>query len=269
MGSIPTRYIVFDTETREHVISREPREVSLKFRLGVAKLVHRHKDGSTDCEYRDLHSPEDLFAWIDSLPVTKEKIHIFAHNLGFDLRIVGLFDHVASKRYTLLNPFPSYRSLSDESPFLVLDDPPTIIRLYRPDGQECLWLDSWQWLSSSLKKIGEILGNAKGVMPSLDASNEEWFPYCRQDVDVLDDAMSRIFAFLDSIRCQSFHPTRAGQARLIYTQKYEKKRIVYHENPGIQSIERPSYYGGFTECFRVGPIETHVHQLDITVYTLM
>lgn len=262
MGSIPSRYVVFDTETSETVIREEPRHVSLHFRLGVAKLVSDSSDNGSVSTYLQFTDSESFFDFLDRIPKGKEKIWIFAHNLGFDLRIIDLFSHISSGRYTLLNPFPSKKSTTQDTPFIVLDDPPTIIRLYRNDGQEFMWLDTWQWLSSSLAKIGKILGNAKGVMPELDAPIEDWFVYCRKDVDVLDDALQRIFAWLRANNYKSFHPTRAGQAKLIYSQIYEKRRIKYHGDPEIQAIERPSYYGGFTECFRVGSIEGPIHQVD-------
>jgi hypothetical protein len=210
-----------------------------------------------------LHTSDALFDLIDSLPKTKDKLWIFAHNIGFDLRIVGLFDHIAKRRYSLLHPFPSKRATKPEEPFVVLDDPPTIIRLYRPDGQEIMWLDTWQWLSSSLAKIGRILGNAKGTMPPESGDDDAWFRYCRQDVDVLDDAMKRIFQWIKTNGYKSFHPTRAGQAKLIFSQIYEHRLIKYHNDSFLQAIERPSYYGGFTECFRVGRIEGPIHQLDV------
>lgn len=263
MASIPSRYVVFDTETKETVISAQPRHVALKFWLGVAKVVTDPLSDDSAATYHDLTRPDRLFEILDGLPKTKEKIWIFAHNIGFDLRIVGLFDEISKGRYTLLNPFPSKRSSKPDEPFVVLDDPPTIIRLYRPDGQEIMWLDTWQWLSSSLAKIGQILGNAKGTMPPVDAPLKAWKDYCRQDVDVLDDAMRRIFRWIVDNGYKSFHPTRAGQAKLIFSQKYEHKLIKYHNDPELQAIERPSYYGGFTECFRVGLIQGPVHQLDI------
>lgn len=262
MADIPSRYIIFDTETNEHVITEKPRHVKLTFRLGVAKVVCNPHCPDQVVEYTNLVRADSLFDCIDGLPASKDKVWIFAHNLGFDIRIVGLFDHIASGRYTLLNPIPKKRSTAVDVPFIVLDDPPTIIRCFRPDGQELMFVDSWQWFNSPLAKIGAILGNPKGVIPALDAPDEEWYPYCQQDVDVLDDLMMRCFAWIRKNGYSSFHPTRAGQAKLIYTQKYEKKRIKYHNEPDIQAIERPSYFGGFTECFRVGDISGNVHQID-------
>lgn len=262
MAKIPSRYIVFDTETSEHLITKDPKHVSLHFRLAVAKLVEGAHTPDYKVTYYNLRTPECLFELLDSLPKQKEKIWIFAHNIGFDLRIVGLFDHLASGRYSLLNPNHNPNRQTPDTPFVVLDDPPTIIRTYREDGQELLWVDTWQWLSSPLAKIGQILGNSKGVMPSLSASDSEWYPYCKQDVDVLDDAMMRIFEWIRINGYQSFHPTRAGQSRLIYSQIYEKKRILYHNDPWLQAVERPSYYGGFTECFRLGAIPGPIYQVD-------
>jgi hypothetical protein len=262
MGDIPSRYIVFDTETKERVITKEPRHVSLHFHLGVAKVVRNPLDGDQSTTYADLHERDDLFRIIDGMVKSKDKIWIFAHNIGFDLRIVGLFDQISNGRYTLLNPNPPANSKKIDTPFIVLDDPPTIIRLFRPDGQELMWVDTWQWLSSSLAKIGKILGNPKIEIDLKTASYEEILTYCRQDVDVLDDAMLRCFSWIRSNGYKAFHPTRAGMAKLIYQQSYERKRIKYHNDPDIQAVERPSYFGGFTECFRTGSLQGKVYQVD-------
>lgn len=262
MSGIPSRYVVFDTETRERIITKEPKHVSLSFRLGVAKVVESPLEDDMSTTYTNLHTKTDLFDTLDAMPKSKDKLWVFAHNLGFDLRIVGLFEQVSKGRYSLLNPCPPKNSSKVDTPFIVLDDPPTIIRLYRPDGQELMWVDTWQWLSHPLWKIGKILGNPKGEMPELSAPDSDWFPYCQQDVDVLDDAMLRCFTWIKKNGYKSFHPTRAGQAKLIYQQSYEKKRIKYHNDPELQAVERPSYYGGFTECFKVGSVEGNVYQVD-------
>jgi len=262
VAGIPERYVVFDTETKERVHCEEPRHVSLHFWIGCCKVVDNSQPEGKRSAFHDFTDTEDFFRLLDGLPKTNEKVWIFAHNLGFDLRIIGLFDQVCFGRYSLLNPHPSKKSRTQETPFLVLDDPPTIVRLFRPDGQELMFVDTWQWLSSPLAKIGKILGNAKGEMPTVDSPIVEWFDYCRQDVAVLDDAINRVFTWLRENGYKTFHPTRAGQAKLIYSERYEHKRIKYHNNSDIQAIERPSYYGGFTECFRVGTIDGPIHQVD-------
>lgn len=263
MHGIPTRYIIFDTETNVVDDSAEWVEADLRFRLGVAKVYDPVTLGSPLPVYYDFDRVPQFHAVIYGLTYSKEPVWIFAHNAGFDLRIVGLFAEICEDRYTLFNPLAKRGKGKVEMPLCVLSNPPLIIKAYRPDGQQLMFCDTYQWINLPLRAIGDNLGMAKGQMPPEDAPLTEWYDYCRRDVDVLDLAMRNIWEWLKRNGIPQFHPTRAGQSRLIYRTKYEKKRITYAESDEQVVLDRLGYYGGRTDLWFVGRKQGPIYQLDV------
>jgi hypothetical protein len=263
MSAYPDRYIVVDTETNVPDDRGCWFEASLEFRLGVAKVIDPDGPSPQSPTYLDFDDVDMFHCHVAGMPRTSLPIYVFAHNAGFDLRILKFFDYLADGWYSLFPPGRGPGSGRMRMPLIVLENPPLIIKTWRPDGQEITWLDTFQWVNMSLKSIGKNMGVEKGVMPPADAPIGEWYDYCRIDVDVLDHALNNIWSWLKRNKVRAFHPTRAGQSRLIYREKYEHKRIIYPDDSSILHLDRVGYYGGRTDLWRVGTVSGPIYQLDI------
>lgn len=263
MRGYPNRYVVFDTEARLAESARPGWDIDQTWRLAVAKTY--------DPVVRDPKNPavswhgtaDDLVAMLRMMPMDKEKIYIFAHNIGYDLRIMGWWRYVTAGVFRLSPPEGMPGGGRYKRPLIVMDGFPTILRFFRDDGQQFMLLDSFNWLPMSLARIGEAIGEPKGVMPDFDADDEVWYPYCERDVHVLDRALRRLWGWMQCMSLPDFQPTPASQARSIYRMRYEKKRIIRPAGPEPLWLDRHAYYGGFVEAFRLGRVDRLVYQVDV------
>jgi hypothetical protein len=233
-------------------------------RLGVAKIYDPVANPRGDPVYRGFKTADQFWEIISEMPYSKEKIYIFAHNIGFDLRIVEWFRRLAGDGLSLFPPAGSPGEGRYKRPLCIIDGHPVILRCFRRDGQQILCLDSINWWFTSLREIGDWIGDPKGEMPDPTAEDDAWFGYCQQDVDVLDKALRRLWGWLQCMRIPSFEATPAAQAMILYRQRYERKRIVRPEDTAVLALDRHGYYGGLVECYRIGRIERTLHQVDVT-----
>jgi hypothetical protein len=263
MNGFPQRFVVYDTETNSKRVPSKTPTVELTFRLAVAMLHDRLPGQESTQTYRDFLSAEDFHRWILSLPLRPDPIYVFAHNAGFDFRIAEWCNWIADRHYTLLPPVGMKGAYRYKEPLFVTDSPPFLIRLFRPDGQQYMLLDTYQWTLKSLADLGVMVGAKKATMPALSATDAEWFEYCRQDVKVLLCVLRRIWDLIAGMRIPDFRPTPASQAFWLYKLRWEKKRIVRPTNPDSLAIDRQGYYGGRVECFRIGRIEQTCIKVDV------
>lgn len=262
MIGYPKHYIVFDTETDTSYGEAEKCTMTLRLKMGVAKHVDLRGDKPKVC-YCYFDAVEQFHRWVLQHSDPAEHMWLFAHNAGFDIRIIDFFGYLTRGWYSFWSPKQLAKGPPYRDPFVVLENPPMMIQCYTREGASMMWCDTYQWIAHKLATVGEILGYAKLPMPKHHEHIDTWFTYCQRDVDVLDMALTRIWEWLKKDGCDKFMPTRAGQARYIYKKQYEHKSIVYHDNTDASTLERAAYYGGRTDLWRVGEVEGPVHQLDV------
>lgn len=263
MTGYPDRYIVLDTETVSARSARKGWDRDQRLRLGVAKIYDPLQSASNIPTYVEFTDSDTLFAAIDRMPDSREPIYIFAHNMGFDIRILGWFRSVSAGRYSLL-PSPGAPGAGRYStPLAAFDATPVVVRFFRPDGQVLILIDTFNWLDVSLSRIGGWIGDAKLPMPDKDQSDDDWFVYCKQDVDVLDRAIRRLWGWCQSNRWPDWDITPASLSARVYRMRYGKRRIVPPSDPDEVGLDRLGYYGGIVDCFRVGRIDRVTYQVDV------
>lgn len=260
--SYPKHYIVFDTETDTSYSDMEQATMSLTLKMGVAKYVDLRPE-SPWTVYLDFDSKDAFHQFVRTHSDPSEHLWVFAHNAGFDVRIVDFFGYLQRGWYTLWSPTQLAKGPPYRDPFVVLENPPMMIQCWSKTGGSIMWCDTYQWIAHKLATVGEILGFDKLPMPKHHDPIVDWYTYCRRDVDVLDMALTRIWEWLKKDKCDRFMPTRAGQARYIYKKFYEHKSIVYHDDENASKLERAAYYGGRTDLWHVGEVQGPIHQLDV------
>jgi hypothetical protein len=60
-----------------------------------------------------------------------------------------------------------------------------------------------------------------------------------------------------------FRYTAPSQAMAAFRHRFLATDICIHDNPEVKALERLAFFGGRTECFKLGNIREMVHQLDI------
>lgn len=234
-----------------------------KLVLGVAKVYDPdcYGDGSpvTLCftegrEFRDH---------LRAMPLSSEKIWVFAHNIGFDMRIVGLMRGLSDGHFSLVPPAGMPNAGRYRDPLFVADGHPVMIRLFRDDGQQFLFVDTFNWFPVKLAKVGDWLGMPKGEDPGGREPTSDRWEYCGQDVEILDRALRRLWGWMQSMRITHFAMTPASQCRHLYKIRFERKRIVIPEDESRVKLDRLGYFGGTTEVYRHGRYEKQCYHIDV------
>jgi DNA polymerase type B, organellar and viral len=263
MQGYPRRYIVLDTETTAQWIKATLPTQRLTLRLGICLIVDPDTYGDREDIYHGFNDADEFWAMIRTLPQSKDPVYVLAHNMGFDSRIIKLYDKIADGTMALLPPAGTAGESRYKTPLFIAESPPFIVRVFRDDGQRFVWLDTFQWLRASLAKVGEWIKYPKKMMPDADAPDSVWMDYCQGDVDTLHQALKRLWGYLRAHNIPDWEYTPAALSRRIYTIRFEKKRIEYPEDPSVLKLDRLGYYAGKVECFRVGPVKGPIYQIDV------
>ncbi|GAI70794.1 unnamed protein product, partial [marine sediment metagenome] len=166
---LPYHYIFFDTETRQKDIGEGNLQHFLK--LGVALYWRRRPDRANDTvKWLKFTKPGQFWDFIEASVPSKSRLVIVAHNLEFDMGIVKGFKALERRGY--------------EPTKLIIDSRRQIWK-FRKGDKTLLFLDNMNYFATSLKALGESIGEAKLSMPSPNARSADWWAYCEQDVRVM------------------------------------------------------------------------------------
>jgi DNA polymerase type B, organellar and viral len=247
---VPSNFIFFDTETyvkgTKHV--QGIGDQILWFGWALAYRTEDHK--RTRELWCRFSTPEQFFEFVYSRLVDGKPLFVYAHNMGFDLPIVGFFE--------------LYRKLGMSIEFWTIDTPPTIFKC-RWEGKTVVFVDTLNYWQMPLAALGESVGCSKAPMPKSPKDRKGWDRYCRRDVEVLDKAITKLIAFVQEHRCGSLAMTLASLSMSAYRHRFMKHQIWIHDRVAICELERNAYYGGLVECFRMGRVPAKmVYNVDIT-----
>lgn len=250
--------------------------------MGCAAFVRRKLGTSwQQPEWLDIESPYHFWKWVDSKTYDKSKTVLFAHNVGFDMCILNVFDFLPQFDWFLVN--------------YIIDSPPTLIEFQKcPNncGKKSgrLWreisgckaphvtlqiIDTLNYFRMSLEVLGSNLGTEKLEMPKLPSGapdwsilnkpngREIWFTYNKQDVQILIDAIKHYIDFIEKHQLGSFAITQASQSFGAFRTKFMKHKIFLDANESALKVSRNAYYGGRVECLRIGKIPGTTYKLDI------
>lgn len=263
MAGFPRRYVVFDTETTPEPTARKRWEYQHRLRLGVAKVYDPLATGTDTPLYHGFEDAAGFRTLLMGMMRADIPIFLFAHNIGYDLRMVRFFDMLTAGDLSLVPNANVNQAHRYKDPLFISDGFPTMMRFFRPDGQRIMVIDSLNWMPVKLAEIGEWVGMPKAEMPKPEAPDGDWWDYCRRDVDVLDRALRRLWGWLQSIGLRDWSPTPAGQAMLTYKMRCERKRIVRPDDPAEHALARHAYYGGRIEPYHLGLYEHQTYELDV------
>jgi hypothetical protein len=144
----------------------------------------------------------------------------------------------------------------------VLESPPVILS-WRREKSTLQILDTLNWWRMPLKKIGEAINAPKLEMPGSDSTVAEWDTYCKQDVEIIRNALHEWWRFLADNDLGGFAPTLASQALRSYRHRYMPCKILIDDNAEALALARGALHGGRTEAFRIGKLGGPINCLDV------
>jgi len=235
----PWRVIFFDTETKQTRIGDDT--VYHELRLGSARVLTRRWRGGWDIsDHRPIRSQADFWDWVDRLVLSKKATYLVAHNLVFDLSVMGAFPALAERGWELKS-FYSKGMVS-------------IFRWSR-DKDRLIGLDNGNFFSGKLERWGKEIGLPKLTIDLNDCTDDELMVYCQRDVDIMLELWRVWLRFLDENDCGSFKPTVASTAFNTWRHRYMTDKVHIHTDEQATALERVAYRGGRTECLYVGELD--------------
>ena len=244
----PHNYIFFDTETLPEKISEIEEKHTL--RLGVA-LFWRFKDNFKiiSKEYLYFKEKQQFWDFVFSKTSSKGRIVVFAHNLPFDVRIVGGFDVLKEYGWQVKR---------------FIEDNRVCIWEFVKGSRKILFLDTMNFFNVSLRRLGKDIGLEKMTMPDFSEDDDKWFVYCQRDVDIIFQAIKGWLRFIKENNLGAFAKTLASQSLNAYRHRFNKYPVFIHNEKQATELERESYHGGRTEAFFIGKKEgKEFYKLDV------
>lgn len=241
--TIPKHLVFFDTET--HVIEDDGGGVSFPLRLGVANYVRLNFDGSIKGDETIVfYSTDEFFEFLLDKQRSKQKMWVFAHNVGFDVRVLDLPTYVND------------RDFKSEPP--IINDR-VFIWDVKTGKATITFMDTANYGVHSVSQLGSDMGYDK-LDIDFDTDNiDELITYCKRDVEILRRFVLSYITFIQENNLGEVRVTIASQAFTTYRYKFMHKQPMIHINEDVLRLERSGYYGGRTECFFIGTLEGETH----------
>lgn len=241
-------YIFFDTES--FIKEEEDGVKFLPLRLGVAIYVKLNSKGETIkreiCEFR---TTDEFFDFIMKFSYKGRVIRIFAHNIKHDIMVLNFMKFLADKGIEI--PYPVINGLA-------------YIQTIKTHRGKITLLDSANFVPFSLRVLGKNLGIEKGEPDFETVTDEELFPYCLNDVEIVEAFILGLIRFTVENNLGAVKNTLASQAMTYYRTAFIKSRPFIHNIENVLQIERQCYFGGRTECFYIGELpEDDYYYVDV------
>lgn len=246
--SIPQNLLFFDCEANVSQSMYDAKEEIHSLRLGVAIHVCSQSGRKAVTSVRDFRCPEQFWNFLDNVRRPRKTIYAFAHNIGYDLRLLDFWRAIEDGGY--------------QRGVTVLKSPPFILQLKSKKGS-VVFLDSMNFFRCSLAKAGNSIGLNKFPMPFFDLSDDIWFRYCKRDVEVLAKLVTDYLDWIKGNDLGRFKYTVAGQSFAAFKHRFNTHRILIHGNRIATALERDSYRGARATAFYIGLYGGKTYNVDV------
>lgn len=243
----PNNIIWFDTETKFKTTAAGQDIHYLWF--GWA-CYQRREQGETwsHPEWFRFTKVDVFWDWVLTKTRDKTRLYLFSHNGAFDLPVMDAFLKLPALGYSLKS---------------AIADAPPLVLTWKLGSRTIKFVDTLNFWMLPLKTIGESIGERKLDMPATTASRAEWDRYGKQDTEVIRRVVLAWLAFLREYDLGGFAPTIASQAMNAYRHRFMDTPIFITDSVRALKIDRESYLGGRTECFKMGTFEGEFYHVDV------
>jgi len=237
-STIPKKLIFFDTET--YINEDENGDIDFPFRLGIARYIELDKECTIVKEDISIfRNTSDFIEFITTHERSKTKIYVFAHNVGFDIRVLNLHTEFNNRGYISEPPIMNSR---------------VFIWDIKTGKSTITFLDTANYGVISVDKLGQDMGYDKLEVNFDTVTDDELIIYCKRDVEIVERFMISYIKFLYDNDLGAFKSTIASQAFNAYRYKFMRIAPTIHIKKEALELERNSYFGGRVECFYIGKL---------------
>jgi hypothetical protein len=232
----PKHFLFVDTETTQ--CPTTPPRTRHDFRLGVFKAVTFGPDGTPEWEItRGFTDRTTFWEMVVGWSNIASPIHIVAHNIFYDMTILRFREYLVGLGWDCTSHY---------------DNGLTFIEKWVLDNKRIILLDNSNWFPGKLSAWGTELGLPKLTMPGPEASDEEWFTYCKRDVDIIAQLQQNLVMMIVEEDLGHWGLTLASCALHAFRHRFMHPRIALPTDRGENDWARQAYFGGRTECLYQG-----------------
>ena len=245
---IPTQFIFYDTETSQ--VKRSKYSTCHKLKLGWACYWKRENKSSPEIlKYKYFEDPGTFWDFVEVYTRAKTRLVIIAHNIVFDHTIVRGWNEPTVRGWLLTRLYEKNH---------------TFIAKYKKGSASLLLLDNMNYFACPLAVLGKQIGLSKIDVDFNTCTKAELSSHCKRDVEILVKTWQEYFIWFKTNDLGNFGVTISSQSFNTFRHRFMKNDIFIHNRRYVIDLERESYYGGRTECFKLGSYSSDkYYYLDI------
>lgn len=231
---MPPRMVAFDTESKSTYdgdVETQQWHVGCAIRWRTDLSTGDRREGAV------FDSPEEFWTWVSAYTRSGTRTVVWAHNLGYDVRISRMFEilPVLGFRLEWCN---LDRNISSAT--------------WRSDHGTIVLADTWTWIPLPLAVIAPDVGLVKYDMPTKNATDQEWARYCMHDAEIVYHVVGRLMAFIKFENLGNWQPTGAGMAYATWRHRFLEDKVLVHDDMAALYAERQAMHTGRAEAWRHG-----------------
>lgn len=228
---IPRRHIFLDTESTSE---RTRKGHVQRWRLGVAATRTAEKGRTARESFGVYDSPVDLWRAVEMATKPRHRTVLWAHNLGYDVRISESFDVLPSLGWRC-----TAHNLANRGTWLT----------WRKNEATLLLVDSQSIYPVPLQQLGVTFMRPKLSLPKGEDSRDHWVARCTRDVEILRDAVVAYLDWIEKEELGSWQLTGAGQSYAAFRHRFMTHSMMVHCDAEALAAERRAMWTGRCEAY--------------------
>lgn len=248
-NNAPNIRVYVDTEA---VIARSPQgEQRQTLWFGWACFERARPDTPGNPLQTDWHhftTAESFFTRLEAHTFEKSCTYVYAHNWSYDAAMLSLSTMAATHGWTITEYVPANHLL-----WLTM----------RKGSRTLKFIDTLNYFAMPLEALGNQIGVKKTITEEYPQPAEWWSDYCKQDVEVIREAMHQYFALIIELDLGAYRATLAGQAYGAWRHRFMHHPVMILADERVEALERSAYHGGRSEVFYDLPINEPVFGFDV------
>lgn len=175
--------------------------------------------------------------WLQDIVDEKRNSIVVFHNANFDVAYSNAWYYLWK--------------LGFKPVIMALDYGSFVFKLKRGKKQ-ITFIDSANFFSMKLEKLGKLVGLKKLPMPKSDAHDSAWVEYNQRDVDIIFAAMCTWKKLMTTLCKRNVGLTRASDALTAFINSKKPNKIYRHDSKRLMLLENLAYCGGRVTPFKLG-----------------
>ena len=245
---LPSKFIFFDTETKQ--IKTHHKYIIHKLKLGWACYWKRRPDHLKDTIiWQKFTTSGEFWDFVEGHVNSKSRTLLIAHNIVFDLTVSQGFTELIERGWQLKRLYEKNHMF---------------IAKYKKLSKSILALDNMNYFACKLEQLADQVELPKIKVNFNKCTFEELSIHCKRDVEILLKVWQEYIKWLRDNDTGTFGVTIPSQAFNTYRHRFMKTDIFIHNRHYLSKLEREGYFGGRTECFKIGSFTNNkYYDLDI------